>query len=81
MSQILTPVLIGSCTEKMRLVASSQSHDLVLGKYWCANRKALLDCDANKIASCHNSNKHKIHALQRMQIKEVNATALQKSTR
>ena len=71
-------ISIGSYTEKMRLVANPQNHDVILGKKWCSNHKALLDCDTNEIIFCHKNSKHKIHAVPQVPMKEVNANCITK---
>ena len=45
-------ISIGSYSETMRLVANQQNYDVILGKKWCNNHKAVLDCETNEIRFC-----------------------------
>lgn len=55
-------ISIGGCTEKMRLVANAQTYDLILGKKWCYEHRAILDCYTNEVHFTHKGKVFKIHA-------------------
>ena len=65
-------ISIGSYTEKMRLVANPQNHDVILGKKWCSNHKAVLDCNTNEIDFCYKNKSFKILAKPPIPLKSVN---------
>ena len=55
-------VSFGPCSEKIRLVVSPLSYDVILGKKWGTNHKAKLDLNCNKIDFCYKDNSHSIYA-------------------
>ena len=69
-------VSIGPYSEKMRLVANPQSHDVILGKKWCSNHKALLNCGNNQIDFWYKGQKHTISTRPLIQIKEVSVNSI-----
>ena len=42
-------VSTGGYTEKMRIVANTQTYDLILGMKWCYGHRDILDCYTNEV--------------------------------
>ena len=45
----------GELNGKIRLVANTQTYDLILGRWWCHERKAMLDCYTNEVYFSHKN--------------------------
>ena len=64
-------ISIGSYTETMRLVANPQNHDVILGKKWCSNHRAVLNCDNNDIQFWFKKTQYHITAKPLVPLKSV----------
>ncbi len=69
-------VNMGPYTETMRLVANPQNHDVILGKKWCANHKAVLKCDTNEVDFCYKGKCFKVTARPLIPLKEVSINSI-----
>ena len=71
-------ISIGPYTERMRLVSNPQSHDVILGKKWCYNHKAKLDCETNEVTFCYKDRRLKIRAVPPIPMEEVSINSITK---
>ena len=58
----LNPVSIslGSYTENMRLAVNPQKHDLILGRKWAKNHRAIVDCFNDQVNFCYQGKSYNL---------------------
>jgi len=69
-------ISMGPYTEPMRLAASPLNYDIILGKNWCNNHNALVDCKANTVDFCYKGKKHTVSATEPIAVREVSINSI-----
>ena len=54
---------IGGYTQNMRFVSIPMNYDIILGKKWASQHRALIDCYSNEVIFQHKGKKHRVLAI------------------